>query len=90
MPASSLIVKSSPQQNSFCFSEVKHKSFAEVNEEGAEAAAVTQGVMKLTSVRQPTPPFEMVVDRPFLIVIEDNLTNVILFVGVVSDPTSPS
>jgi serpin B len=73
-----------------CSSEVKPKSFVEVNEEGTEAAAVTQGVMKLTSLRQPTPPFEMVVDRPFLIVIEDDLTNAILFLGVVLDPTSPS
>jgi serpin B len=71
-------------------SEVRHKSFVEVNEEGTEAAAVTLGVMRHSSVQRPTPPFEMVVDRPFLFVIEDNLTNAILFLGVVFDPTSPS
>ena len=71
-------------------SEVRHKSFVEVNEEGTEAAAVTLGVMRHSSVQRPTPPFEMVVDRPFLFMIEDNLTNAILFVGVVFDPTSPS
>jgi serine protease inhibitor len=71
-------------------SEVRHKSFVEVNEEGTEAAAVTLGVMRHSSVQRPIAPFEMVVDRPFLFVIEDNLTNAILFVGVVFDPTGPS
>ena len=71
-------------------SAVKHKSFVEVNEEGTEAAAVTTARMALLSARPPDPPFEMVVDRPFLFVIEDNLTNAILFVGVVLDPTNPS
>ena len=68
---------------------MKHKSFVEVNEEGTEAAAVTTAAMKMTSVRQPTPPFQMIVDRPFLFVIEDNLTNAILFMGVVYEPGSP-
>ena len=71
-------------------SEVRHKSFVEVNEEGTEAAAVTLGVMRHSSVQRPIAPFEMVVNRPFLFVIEDNLTNAILFMGVVFDPTSPS
>jgi serine protease inhibitor len=71
-------------------SEVRHKSFVEVNEEGTEAAAVTMAAMAPSSMQRPMPPFEMVVDRPFLFVIQDNLTNAILFVGVVFDPTSPS
>ena len=70
-------------------SAVKHKSMVEVNEEGTEAAAVTIVDIK-SSARRADSPFVMVVDRPFLIVIEDNLTNAILFVGVVFDPTSQS
>jgi len=69
-------------------SAVKHKSFVEVNEEGTEAAAVTVAVMKATSLQRPSPPFEMVVDRPFLFVIADNVTKAILFVGVVYEPAS--
>jgi serpin B len=69
-------------------SAVKHKSFVEVNEEGTEAAAVTTARMALLSARPVTPPFEMVVDRPFLFVIEDNLTHAILFMGLVFDPSS--
>jgi len=69
-------------------SAVKHKSFVEVNEEGTEAAAATVAVMRALAVRQVTPPFEMVVDRPFLFLIADNLTKAILFVGVVFQPAS--
>ena len=71
-------------------SAVKHKSFVEVNEEGTEAAAATVAVMRLTSVQPATPPFEMVVDRPFLFVIADNQTQAILFLGVVFEPATPN
>ena len=71
-------------------SAVKHKSFVEVNEEGTEAAAVTTARMAMMSMRPPTPPFEMVVDHPFVFVIEDNVSNAILFMGVVFDPSRPS
>ncbi len=64
-------------------SAVKHKTFVEVNEEGTEAAAVTTAVMALSVMQQLPPPFQMVVDRPFLFVIADNLTRTILFIGIV-------
>ena len=51
-------------------SEVKQKSFVEVNEEGTEAAAVTTVVMEGSAIMKPIKPFEMIVDRPFLFVIE--------------------
>ena len=66
--------------------EVKQMSFVEVNEEGTEAAAVTLGTMKTTAILQPTKPFEMIVDRPFLFLIEDNLTHSLLFMGVIVEP----
>ena len=71
-------------------SAVKHKSFVEVNEEGTEAAAATVGIMSLAMARPVVPPFEMIVDRPFLFVIADNLTQAILFMGVVFEPASVS
>jgi serpin B len=67
-------------------SEVKQKSYVEVNEEGTEAAAVTVGIMQATAVLRPQKPFEMIVDRPFFFVIEDAQTQSILFMGVVYDP----
>jgi serpin B len=69
-------------------SEVKHQSFVEVNEKGTEAAAVTSGVMALASIRQEAPPFEMVVDRPFLFVITHRPTGAILFLGLITEPAS--
>lgn len=67
-------------------SEIKHQSFVEVNEEGTEAAAVTTGVMALASMRNTPPPFQMVVDRPFLFLISDRQTKSVLFLGLVVDP----
>jgi len=68
-------------------SEVKQKSYVEVNEEGTEAAAVTGVRMTALAVmREPLEPFEMIVDRPFFFVIGDDQTGSILFMGVVFDP----
>jgi serpin B len=71
-------------------SEVKQKSYVDVNEEGTEAAAVTTVVMTLSAVMEPVEPFEMIVDRPFVFVIEDSQTKSILFMGVVYDPANQS
>jgi len=70
-----------------CISEVKHKTFVEVNEEGTEAAAVTSVGMRATSV-MPTPKerFTMVVDRPFFCAIRDNQTGTVLFMGTIVEP----
>jgi serpin B len=67
-------------------SAVKHKSFVEVNEEGTEAAAATMAGMLGCSLQDWTKPFRMIVDRPFLFVIQDNLTRSILFMGSVVEP----
>jgi serine protease inhibitor len=67
-------------------SEVKQKSFVEVNEEGTEAAAVTTVTMSLSAMPTPRKAFEMIVDRPFLFVIADDSTKSILFMGVIYDP----
>ena len=66
-------------------SEVKHKTFVEVNEEGTEAAAVTSVGVAMTSV-DPTV-FWMRVDRPFIFAIRENKSQTLLFVGKIVDPT---
>jgi serine protease inhibitor len=73
-------------QNAF-ISKVKHKTFAEVNEEGTEAAAVTSAEISVTSIAQPRKSFRMVVDRPFFFAIRDNKTGSMLFLGSIVDPT---
>lgn len=65
--------------------EVKHKTYIDVNEEGAEAAAVTGVGMRMASFA-PVRTFRMVVDRPFFCAIADDQSGLILFMGRVSDP----
>lgn len=64
------------QKNLFV-SKALHKAFIEVNEEGAEAAAVTAVVYALRSFRIS----QTKVDRPFLFAIIDKKTSLIWFVG---------
>jgi serpin B len=72
-------------------SEVKQKSYVEVDEKGTEAAAVTTVEWQTASIRREPPNrFEMIVDRPFLFVISDAASGSILFLGVVNDPTAGS
>ncbi|CAN8184333.1 unnamed protein product [Coccothraustes coccothraustes] len=59
-------------------SEVVHKSFVEVNEEGTEAAAATAAVLRpKCAMRVP----EFTADHPFLFFIRHNKTSSILFCG---------
>ena len=66
-------------------SDVVHKAFVEVNEEGTEAAAAT-GVMVAATAMAPRP-IEFRADHPFVFLIKDNKTDSILFIGRVTDPT---
>merc|ERR1719210_1934596 len=69
-------------------SSVLHKVVVEVNEEGSKAAAVTAGVMMTRAAMvMPSPPKDVIVDRPFLFLIRDTSTGMLLFAGIVSDPT---
>jgi serpin B len=68
-------------------SQVRHKTFIEVNEAGTEAAASTAiGIMPTSIALPPEAPFQMVVDRPFLAAIRDRQTGTVLFMGAIVDP----
>jgi serpin B len=65
----------------------RQKAFVDVNEEGTEATAATVVMLADSAMPMPPPvPFEMIVDRPFLFLIEDSQTETILFMGVLFDP----
>lgn len=64
-------------------SSVFHKSFVEVNEEGTEAAAASAATVVLRSF---TMPQDFVADHPFMFLIREDLTGVVLFVGHVVNP----
>ncbi|MDD5701321.1 MAG: serpin family protein [Dehalococcoidales bacterium] len=66
-------------------SDVIHKSFVDVDEEGTEAAAATGVIISTTSA--PMDPEEITLDRPFIFLIRDNPTGSILFLGQVENPT---
>jgi len=68
-------------------SEVKHKTYVDVNEEGTEAAAVTSAGMRTTSMRV-VERFSMVVDHPFFVAIQDEQTGAVLFSGLIEKPES--
>ena len=67
-------------------SNVKHKTFVEVNEEGTEAAAVTSVEMGVTSAREEPQRFSMIVDRPFFVAIRDDQSGEVLFMGAIVAP----
>jgi serine protease inhibitor len=55
---------------------VKQKTYVDVNEEGTEAAAVTNVGIKLVSA-----PASVRFDRPFLFVIRERLSGTVMFMG---------
>ncbi|HNX76027.1 MAG TPA: serpin family protein [Candidatus Rifleibacterium sp.] len=66
-------------------SQIKHKAFVEVNEEGTEAAAATAVEMATKSISMD-PVFRA--DHPFIFIIRENATGSILFMGRMVDPGS--
>ena len=62
---------------------VFHKTFVEVNEEGTEAAAATAGVVMLRSLPQNE---DFIADHPFMFVLKEDVTGIIVFMGHVVNP----
>uniref|UniRef100_A0A8C9RNW4 Leukocyte elastase inhibitor n=1 Tax=Scleropages formosus TaxID=113540 RepID=A0A8C9RNW4_SCLFO len=71
-------------RNDLLLSEVVHKAFVEVNEEGTEAAAATAAVMIMRCA--PLPPTSFIADHPFLFLIRHNPSKSILFYGRFCSP----
>ncbi len=65
-------------------SEIYHKAYIDVNEEGTEAAAATAIVMTASAAM----PNQFVADHPFIFLIQDRSSGEILFMGRVMDPTA--
>ena len=66
--------------------DVIHKAFVAVDEEGTEAAAATAVIIGETSM--PAEPIEVTLDHPFIFLIRDIETEAILFVGRVANPNA--
>ncbi len=72
------------QSGGLCISEVLHKTYVKVDEEGTEAAAVTSVGVRNEAIGGSS--FYMRVDKPFIFVIKDNYSNSILFIGKIINP----
>ena len=66
-------------------SKVMQKVFVEVQEEGSEAAAATVTTAVVTT--SCSLPMQFRVDHPFIFMIRDSLTGLVLFQGRVVNPT---
>ena len=67
-------------------SEIKQKTYVEVNEKGTEAAAVTVIAIVDSAGPPPPPPIPFFANRPFLYLIKEKSTGVILFIGRLDKP----
>ena len=68
-------------------SEVIHKAYVDVNEEGTEAAAATAVVVATMAIAEPiAPPPVFTADHPFVFLIRDEGTGAVLFMGRVVTP----
>lgn len=65
-------------------SEVKHMTYLDINEAGTEAAAATNVGIETTSANIEEP-FEITFDHPFVMLIVDETTNTVLFIGDIYD-----
>ena len=71
------------EANDLFLSDMMHQAFVEVNEEGTVAAAASMD----SFLRRSSGPTPLMVDHPFLFLIQDRRSGTILFLGRVVDPT---
>ncbi len=69
-------------------SEVFHKTFIEIDEDGTEAAAATAVVM-MRALAMPADPVKVLIDRPFLFAIQHRPSGTCLFLGRLVNPSKP-
>ncbi|KAH7839399.1 hypothetical protein Vadar_003678 [Vaccinium darrowii] len=77
------MVDSTPAIEKLYISCIHHRAFIEVNEEGTEAAAASACVVRDACYVKPV---DFVADHPFLFVIREDNTGVVLFFGQVLNP----
>ncbi|CAI0465343.1 unnamed protein product [Linum tenue] len=83
------MVESSAAGSNLSVSSIFHKSFIEVNEEGTEAGAASVGVIALRSLLV-AEKIDFIADHPFMFLIKEDLTGMVLFSGHILDPSQAS
>lgn len=69
-------------------SEVSHNCVVKVDEKGTKAAALSVAIMQTTSLMIPTKIKELYLNKPFIFIIKDKTSDLILFIAKVDDPSS--
>jgi serpin B len=69
-------------------SDVVHKAFVNVDENGTEAAAATAVAMRTLAMRVEPEPVTFTADHPFIYLIVDDHSHAILFAGRLCDPSA--
>jgi serpin B len=77
----------SPGETPLTISNVIHKAYVDVNEDGTEAAAATGVVMTARAAMVTAQPIDFKVDHGFVFFIRDDKSGAILFTGRIEDPT---
>ncbi|KAJ4964808.1 hypothetical protein NE237_016657 [Protea cynaroides] len=76
----------SPLDQNLCVSNIFHKSYLEVNEEGTEAAAAAAVLIMNRCLVLSFDVIDFVADHPFMYMIREDRTGVVLFIGHVVNP----
>jgi serpin B len=69
-------------------SQVVHSAYVDMSEQGTEAAAATGVVVSRAMAAMPQPVVVFRADHPFLFLIRDSRSGVILFIGRLTNPKS--
>ncbi len=67
-------------------SDVQHRTFVQVDEDGTKAAAATAVTITTLAVMVPQNVVTMIVDRPFALAIRDETSGQLLFLGTIYKP----
>lgn len=65
---------------------VKQNSYLDMNEKGTEAAAVTSVQMRMMAIPTEEQPIEMLVNRPYLLLLTEVESGQIIFLGRIEKP----
>ncbi len=73
-------------EENLAISDVIHQTFVKVDEKGTEAAAATAIGIRTTAIMTGPDPVEVHADKPFLFVIRDTRSDMVLFLARIADP----
>ena len=68
-----------------CINRIIHKTYLQVNERGTKAGASTTVEVETSPPPAPDEPKTVILNRPFVFMIIDQINNVPVFIGAILD-----